>query len=1087
MAAPSVNSNQVLIADFNANGSDAAPGAPGLFIANSIFTFGASDGLGNGEFLKSTSGQASGPASFYGGNGTFPAEDSTGKLVTVEWGQFSLGSANRIYNLSADDGVAVVLTDSGGGYRGWIVGGKNTLGAQILSPAVIDPADDRNTFLDSSFDPTAISQVYLGANKETNQHELLGRDCFLTGAQEIIGGEVGDPASFSTLAESETRGIVISGAQVICPFPVQIGDGSTETYFRSSGQSFQPDPQEFSVSGLTADRHILAASLPLRFLLSPTDDVELLGSHLATTKAITVEVLPGTSPLARLVLSGVAIASIAQVISRAPLEFSGPVVGLTGPYVMIGGAIANASIIESAAAAALEYYDGTAQNVVVESGSGSGLALHSLGDYSALGIAFNDNGVNDIALDLAWSDGNYYRVGSIVYDAAAAAPGWYVATADGVSDGTGVDDDTGPTWAARTTEPLEIDLSGCSFAGGSSSPTNIRRLNDGSTDAITAIVGQSGLVVASDAAGGVSLQEPAASLSAPNFAEGVRFYAERVQTFAISSADISTATNEITLGNDAETGAAFAGQSAAPATLALLTLAAGATIPTTDPQVVSGNLYYVSAAAGGVIELSETQGGPAIDWQNTGAAAAGALLTLTTGTQLINELVSSGGVSTALTLPTGAIINIAAQDRPNAASASTLFTRAVIWDSAAGASLPDVFSAANNPNLVHNALVGATITSKSGITVTVTSDGAAVTGLTFDLSGNIELDANGITDNVISFPDGYLWMVAQRYSEAGIRFVRDQFVANGVMDFRFNGLTIDNTADGVRNAPATPLTIYGNVEPATQGDPVVADGSGTLHIIPFFVADVSSAGDGSFTSGDRTDLQALAAALQVSGVFSTAALANAPQPLTQAGIRSALGIAAANVDSQLTAILAAAQDKAGYSLTPAERDAIATAVEAAIINEGDGQQVVDAILQVFNANLDLPALELTAIANQVQATLAPDFTGLQGHGDANWRTAVGFLAAADKADILTEIGALPSADDVWSADPRTLTAAPTPHSTAATLALQQAIEGLVNELRLLQGLDPANPLQVTDNSITVGSISQAITDDGTTTTVTRQP
>ncbi len=49
---------------------------------------------------------------------------------------------------------------------------------------------------------------------------------------------------------------------------------------------------------------------------------------------------------------------------------------------------------------------------------------------------------------------------------------------------------------------------------------------------------------------------------------------------------------------------------------------------------------------------------------------------------------------------------------------------------------------------------------------------------------------------------------------------------------------------------------------------------------------------------------------------------------------------------------------------------IAVAVEAALINEGDGQQLIDAILQVFNANLDLPPLELTAIAQAMRAELA---------------------------------------------------------------------------------------------------------------------
>ena len=55
-------------------------------------------------------------------------------------------------------------------------------------------------------------------------------------------------------------------------------------------------------------------------------------------------------------------------------------------------------------------------------------------------------------------------------------------------------------------------------------------------------------------------------------------------------------------------------------------------------------------------------------------------------------------------------------------------------------------------------------------------------------------------------------------------------------------------------------------------------------------------------------------------------------------------------------------------------DDIAVAVEAAIINEGDGQQVVDAILQVFNQNLDLPALELDAIAKQVRTELSVELS-----------------------------------------------------------------------------------------------------------------
>ena len=73
------------------------------------------------------------------------------------------------------------------------------------------------------------------------------------------------------------------------------------------------------------------------------------------------------------------------------------------------------------------------------------------------------------------------------------------------------------------------------------------------------------------------------------------------------------------------------------------------------------------------------------------------------------------------------------------------------------------------------------------------------------------------------------------------------------------------------------------------------------------------------------------------------------------------------VSRTLTAI-----DKTGYSLSVAERTAIATATEAALINEGDGQQLIDAIVTLINTNLDLPSLELAAISNQVRIELAPE-------------------------------------------------------------------------------------------------------------------
>ena len=69
-------------------------------------------------------------------------------------------------------------------------------------------------------------------------------------------------------------------------------------------------------------------------------------------------------------------------------------------------------------------------------------------------------------------------------------------------------------------------------------------------------------------------------------------------------------------------------------------------------------------------------------------------------------------------------------------------------------------------------------------------------------------------------------------------------------------------------------------------------------------------------------------------------------------------------------------DKTGFELSTAERMAIATAVEAAIINEGDGQQVVDAIVQAINSDLDINGLELAAIAGAVRTELAVELARL---------------------------------------------------------------------------------------------------------------
>ena len=153
-------------------------------------------------------------------------------------------------------------------------------------------------------------------------------------------------------------------------------------------------------------------------------------------------------------------------------------------------------------------------------------------------------------------------------------------------------------------------------------------------------------------------------------------------------------------------------------------------------------------------------------------------------------------------------------------------------------------------------------------------------------------------------------------------------------------------------------------------------------------------------------------------------------------------------------------DKTGYSLSPAERSTLTTQIEAALLNDGDGQALIDAIVTLINTNLDLPLLELAAIANQVRAELSPELTRIQGIPlnpllDTDYVPPLNALATqaavnaalvaydpptraeltADKNEILTTITpasfythfvtnglSTHSAADVWAITTRTLTA-----------------------------------------------------------------
>jgi hypothetical protein len=153
--------------------------------------------------------------------------------------------------------------------------------------------------------------------------------------------------------------------------------------------------------------------------------------------------------------------------------------------------------------------------------------------------------------------------------------------------------------------------------------------------------------------------------------------------------------------------------------------------------------------------------------------------------------------------------------------------------------------------------------------------------------------------------------------------------------------------------------------------------------------------------------------------------------------------------SAIASAVWSAADKTGYSLTSAERTAIAAAVEASILNEGDGQAVLNAIVgAIGNSNVDQIAL-VAAIRADLERTggklinLDASVSSRLASADYNAPTSAPTAASVANAvwsaatrtttggtvDTLTNAPASVTPTDIWSHATRTLTSASGPTAT----------------------------------------------------------
>lgn len=195
------------------------------------------------------------------------------------------------------EGMIVVFNDSGGNWAAFTLGTQASYVASQLYTTMIACGTGKATVYDSSgtLDWTDITKIsYLmhrqGSSTSSNPYEI--QNAVLLDAAVITGGSVDSPASFSVLPYALNQwGLTyhadLQGArQIQGKAKAQIGDGSTATYFDSSGSSFEyPAIWSKSPTSIAYQRYwnALADAVELRIKAASGDTINLAAGVFATT------------------------------------------------------------------------------------------------------------------------------------------------------------------------------------------------------------------------------------------------------------------------------------------------------------------------------------------------------------------------------------------------------------------------------------------------------------------------------------------------------------------------------------------------------------------------------------------------------------------------------------------------------------------------------------------------------------------------------------------------------------------------------------------------------------------------------------
>ena len=650
----------------------------------------------------------------------------------------------------------------------------------------------------------------------------------------------------------------------------------------------------------------------------------------------------------------------------------------------------------------------------------------------------------------AWANSTVYAANAVVSDGGR----WYITTAGGTSSGTGVGDDAGVTWAAYSGE-RQIDGSYYAF-------NIIYDANNGTLEQMTAylfwLVRQdvdidagsanrtgraadriattrgSDLIMATGGVidnfanaaqlthipvdvGGTERPYPAppVGFSAANVADGSRFFLAHEQTFTVAAADINTADNDITLGND-NNGDAAAFASSSPYTTVHVNLTSGATMPTTSPQIVDGGRYYATVSSGDMQLFSaesDIPGNP-ISFSDQGTDSSGSVFTAAAETELYNASVSGGsGVFQTLPLSNGASVLRKAiyWDNSGTTTATPLFIQRFTWSATAGVSDPQVVNVSSEVDTIHNRIISLTnleldgeIKNASGVgvtSVTPTNDGSSLSsvyGLVLEGGGGkLQVNSND-SDGIAIWQDLYAWGVFVTSTESGIRLVNaDTFTAVNLRTFDLKNLQFDNIS-------STPLAIVGGIARTIDGSSLLAQpqtGSGGIafNALALGTGATVETGVSGLTSGEAATLAKLDDLTELDGViyrFTANALEQAPSG-------GGGGDATAANQTSIINTLASIQGPGFIEATDSLE---------AIRDRGDTNWITATGFSTHSAadvraEIDANSTQLAAILANTGTDIPASISALNNISQADIRTAVGLSSA----NLDAQLGDIPTVSE----------------------------------------------------------------------------